>query len=221
MEPSAGARKLDARADALYDASMSRQLPASEEPVPIGEHARDTLRYIRSTLDSAGSFSGVPGRGMIVTGAIGLAAALLATRATPGLDRLLIWIGAAALAIPIGTVAMFRKAARTGASLTRGPGRRFTLAYLPPIAAAAFLTPAMAAAGAFALLPGLWLLLYGAAVVTGGAFSARPVAVMGTCFMLLGALALALPSTGDWLLGAGFGLLHLFFGVNIWRHHGG
>ena len=93
---------------------------------------------------------------------------------------------------------------------------------MPPLAAGTLLTVALARAGDVAAIPGLWLLLYGVAVVTGGAASVRIVPVMGLCFLALGALALFAPAgQGNLLLGAGFGGLHILFGIIIAVRYGG
>jgi hypothetical protein len=84
------------------------------------------------------------------------------------------------------------------------------------------LTFALFHAGALTLLPAVWLLLYGTAIVTGGAFSVRVVPVMGLCLMALGTIALFVPAAwGDAFMAAGFGVLQVGFGLWIARHHGG
>jgi len=197
-----------------------------EDPSALHEHAMADLRFIRRTMEEAGSFTAVPGRGMVLVGATALAAAALAAW-SPG-AWLWIWLTEAALAFVIAAVSLARKtrggseAGLAAHPLLRGPGRRFALSFAPPLAAGALLSAALIGAGATSVLPGLWLLLYGAAVATGGAFSIRIVPVMGVCFMLAGLAALLVPpSWSDAVLAAAFGGLHLVFGVLIARRHGG
>jgi hypothetical protein len=190
--------------------------------LPLERHAADNIRFIRETMERASSFTAVPGLGGIAMGVTALAAAGISlTAATPG-AWLSVWLVEAGVAIAIGCVAMARKAHRTGTDLFSGPARRFLLTLTAPLAAGALLTLALARSGHSELLPGVWLLLYGTAVVTGGAMSVRPVLAMGALFMLLGAAALASPAAwGTAYLAAGFGGLQIVFGVLIARRHGG
>ncbi len=185
-------------------------------------HAADNLRFIRSAMERASSFTAVPGLGGAAMGVTALIAAAVSLRArTP--DRWLgIWLAEACVAVVLGAWAMERKARRSGADLFSGPGRRFLLTLTPPLAAGAVVTLAFERQGLVSLLPGLWLLLYGTAVVTGGAMSIRIVLGMGVLFMLLGCAALSSPAAwGTAYLAAGFGGLHIGFGLAIARRHGG
>jgi hypothetical protein len=155
-------------------------------------------------------------------GLTALAAAVLAGN-QPGAARwMLVWMGEAALAASIGAIALIAKATSSRMPLSTGPGRRFGLSYAPPMLVGVALTVALYRAGLLSALPGTWLLCYGTAVVTGGAFSVRVVPVMGLCFMALGGLALfSPPAWGNLFMAAGFGLLHIGFGVVIARRYGG
>ena len=198
-------------------------------PQPLRDRALDNLQYIRSTMERAGSFTAVPGWGMVVLGLTALAATLVAgtlpvtSAYGPSQNRwLLVWMFEALLGAGIGVAALLYKALRTGDAIVRGPARRFGLGVLPPFIVGAMLTYVLWRQQQIALLPAVWLLCYGAGVVTGGAFSLRVVPVMGICFMILGAAALFTPAGWlSWLLGAGFGGLHILFGLVIARRYGG
>jgi hypothetical protein len=182
----------------------------------------DNLRFIRQTMEDAVYFTAVSGVGEIAVGLTALAAAWMASRQATSWAWLMTWMGEALIAAAITGGAVVWKARQARISLLSRPGRRFALGLVPPIAAGALLTYALFAAGAVALLPGLWLVLYGTAVVTGGAFSVRIVPVMGLGFMALGAVALFAPAAwGNAFLAAGFGGLNLLFGLFIARRHGG
>jgi hypothetical protein len=96
------------------------------------------------------------------------------------------------------------------------------LSFSPPLIVGALLTVGLYETGAFRLIPGAWLLLYGTGVVTGGAFSVKIVPVMGLCFIGLGAVALFSSfAFGNWFMAAGFGGLQIAFGAMIARRFGG
>ena len=194
----------------------------TEEPPALHDRAIANLRFIRETMERASSFTAVPGWGGVIMGATALLAALVASQQTSRNLWLATWTVEALLALIIGGWAMDRKARRVQTPLLSGPGRKFALSYSPPILVGVLLTVVLYRAGLADILPGMWLLLYGTGVVTGGAFSVKIVPVMGVCFMLLGAVALFAPAAwGNYLMAAGFGGLHLIFGIIIARRHGG
>jgi len=191
-------------------------------PIPIDARAADHLRYIRETMERAGEFTAVPGWGGMAMGITALAAALFASRQTSPRAWLSVWLVEALVAVSIAAPAAVTKAHRANSRFLSGPGRKFLLSFLPPVFVGGLLSFILYHAGAFATLPGLWLLLYGTAVVTGGAFSVRIIPVMGLCIMALGAAALFSPAAwGDAFMAAGFGALQIFFGAWIARYHGG
>jgi hypothetical protein len=198
-------------------------LPAPKrEPIPIDARAADHLRYIRETMERAAEFTAVPGWGGVAMGVTALGAAFVAARQDSPRAWIMVWLIEAFVAVAIAASAAATKAHRANSLLFSGPGRKFLLSFAPPILAGGLLTYALFHAGAFAALPGVWLLLYGTAIVTGGAFSVRVVPVMGLCLMGLGATALFAPAAwGDALMAAGFGVVQIGFGIWIARRHGG
>ncbi len=193
-----------------------------EAPIPMDARAREHLRYIRDTLERAGSFTAVPGWGGVVVGLTALGAAAVAWRQPTASGRLEVWLVEAVVAAVIGVWAVAWKAKSAGVPLLSGPGRRFALSFAPPIAVGALLTAVLWREGLVSILPGVWLCLYGTAVVAGGSFSIEIVPLMGLCFLILGAVALFSPASwGDAFVAAGFGGLHIMFGALIAGKYGG
>lgn len=195
--------------------------PPAPGPDALHDRAMENLRFIRTTMERAGSFTAVPGYGGVLMGGTALVAASVAARQPTDSRWLLVWLGCAVIAAGIGAVAMAFKARRTS-DLSAAPGRRFALSFVPPVLAGAVLTFALLERGAFDLMPGVWLLSYGLAVVAGGMLSVRAVPIMGFCFLFLGAIALlGVGIPRDLILATGFGLFQVGFGAWIARHHGG
>ena len=202
--------------------SPLRQTEPDRQPAPIEVKAAADLRYIRQTMERASSFTAVPGWGGVAMGAVALAATLVAYETATIYTWLMTWMAAAVVATGIGAVTMLRKAHIVRVSMASASGRRFVLSLLPPMIAGAIISVVLYSGGQTALLPGLWLLLYGAGVVTGGTYSVRVVPVMGLCFMILGTITLFMPfETGQVLMGAGFSGIHILFGWIIARRYGG
>lgn len=192
------------------------------EPVALHTRAMANLHFIRDAMESASSFTAVSGWGGVAMGVSALVAAPLAALAPSRRVWLAVWLIDLVAALAIGGWAMARKARRAGLRVYRGAGRRFVLSLSPPLAAAGVLTAVLLARGETQSLPGIWLLLYGTGVVTGGAYSVRPVPILGLCFMVLGTAALfAPPSWAQALMAVGFGGLHVVFGLIIARKYGG
>lgn len=194
----------------------------ADEPRSMRDHAAENLVFIRDAMERAGSFTAVPGWGGVVMGLTGLAAAIIAAGQQTSAGWLLTWLAAAAIATIAGVISMLLKSRESGVAFFSRPARQFAFSYLPAILAGILLTAALVRANLHSFLPGLWLLLYGAAVVAGGTYSVRVVPLMGILFFFLGAVALfTSPLIGNLCLAAGFGVLHIVFGAIIARRYGG
>jgi hypothetical protein len=209
----------------LYNAKCfaTDQLQGAKVSTPLSEqqdYAKETLAYIRRTMESASTFTAVSGWGLIAVAAVGLAAAGLAWRSGDD-TNLGIWLPAAVVSVAVAGTSTAFKARKLEVPLWSGALRKIVWGMAPPLATGALLTYALTAEGAQQLLPGTWLALYGAGVSMGGVFSVRALRWLGLTLVLLGALGLLAPQLGLLFLAIGFGGLHLVFGAHLVRRHGG
>jgi len=201
-----------------------RRFHRSSAPLRLRESSNpaDDLRFIRDTMERSAAFTAVSGWGYLVIGATALGATWLAARQASSFGWLSVWLAEGLLAVAMGLLSCTWKANRRGLPLFSGPARKVALGLAPPLVAGAFLTFLLSRAGLDSALPAAWLLLYGAGIMTGGAFSVAILPIMGLCFMLVGGFAVLAPAAwGNFFLAAGFGGLHMIFGWLIARRHGG
>jgi len=188
----------------------------------LHDRAMDNLRYIRETMERATPFTGISGWGEIAIGATALVTSAIAAQQEAFKLWLAIWLAEGFISILIAGWSMDRKARATHTPLFSGSGRKAVYSLAPPLIAGGLLTIVLARAGLPVMIPGVWLLLYGTGVITGGMFSVRAVPAMGLCFMVLGAVALfSPPAWANYFMAVGFGGLHLLFGAIIVRKYGG
>jgi hypothetical protein len=196
----------------------------SEAPLPMREHALDNIRFIRDAMERAGSFTSIPGWGGVAVGVTAIGAAVIAQQFLGKSLRMWLatWLAEAIVAAAIGFGTMTVKARRSEEPFMSGAAKRFFISYFAPLVAGAVVTLALVRVEAYAAIPSVWLLLYGAAFVSSGAFSIRVIPLMGILFMLFGGLAAFVPlNASNILLGIAFGGLHILFGFIIARSYGG
>lgn len=202
--------------------SIHLVVPQKDEPPALHERAMDNLQYIRETMERATAFTGISGWGQVAIGITALAATAISAQQKSFKSWLAVWVAEAAIALLVAGWSMDRKARAVKMPLLSGPGRKVAFSLSPPIFAGGIVTVVLYRAGLTNAIPGLWLLLYGTGVVTGGMFSVSAVPIMGLCFMALGAAAFFAPlGLENWFMAAGFGGLHIVFGVIIARRYGG
>jgi hypothetical protein len=195
----------------------------TDEPPSLHGRAMENLEFIRDTMERSTHFTAVPGYGGILMGVTAIGAAIIAqTQMALIHDWVLVWLVEAFLAFCIGLLAMWQKSKLAGTTLNSVPAKKMILSFVPPMVCGVVVTLGLWRYGDFVEMMPTWLLLYGAAVVTGGSYSVRAVPIMGWCFIALGTIAFFLPAnTGNLMMALGFGLLHIIFGVLIARRYGG
>lgn len=195
---------------------------SQSEPPALHDRAMDNLRYIRETMELATAFTGISGWGEIAIGVTALAASAIAALQTTFNAWLAVWIAEGLISLLIAGWSMDRKTRSIKMPLGSGPGRKAVFSLTPPMLAGGLLTIVLVQAGLTNAIPGVWLLLYGTGVITGGMYSVKVVPIMGICLMALGALAVfSPPAFGNLFMAVGFGGLHMVFGAIIVRKYGG
>jgi hypothetical protein len=205
------------------------------EAAPVAflhERAMDNLSFIRDAMARSAPLTAVSGWGTVVMGCAALVGACVGSLRRTEDWWIGAWLAVAFAGCLSGFAGMVLKSRRQRTPLFSAVGRNFALSLFPPIFAGVVLTEVLYERELDALMPGVWLMMYGVGVVTGGAFSIKVLPLTGFCFIFLGVYAFYPPvpifdpvigtlTCADLILAAGFGLFHIVSGLYIaWRHDG-
>jgi hypothetical protein len=192
---------------------------AASGTVTLDSQALATLRYIRASMDAAGTVA-VPGGAGIAVGIVGLSAATVASSELLRSYWLEIWLCAALTGAATGAYFVARRAGPAECTLLGTPVRKVFWCLLPCLFAGAVLTAVLFGSGNTRAIPGTWLLLYGCGLIYASTVTTRSIALLGLCFAGLALIAFVLPEgdqTRTAILGIGFGELHVLYGAFIRR----
>src|SRR5688572_2879143 len=134
--------------------------PRHSNPPAIDARAMDNLRFIRETMEAAGTFTAVSGWGQVVIGLTAIAAALIAGRFQGSSEWVLVWAAEAFLALAISVWFMYNKAKSASLPLLTGSARKLLFSFTPVGVVGMVVTVAAMQRGLYGMLPGLWMLLY-------------------------------------------------------------
>ena len=187
--------------------------------VTLDSQALATLRYIRASMEAAGTVP-VPGSAGAAVGIIGLAAATLS--ATDALRPwwIEVWLLAAVAGATTGALFVAQRNPDPGFALLGAAVRRVYRSLLPCLFAGAVLTIVFWHGGNLRAIPGTWLLLYGCALMYASPVTSRAIGLLGGAFVLLSLVAFLVPDTDPArtaVLGIGFGELHVLYAVVVRR----
>jgi hypothetical protein len=200
---------------------IEKTLSTDSPPTSLHEKAEDNLRFIRASMQGASEFTGVSGKGFGIAGSSALVAAWIAEQQATDTRWSLGWMIELLFAGSASLILTAHKANQQGSSLWSTNGKKLLFAFMPTMSVGAVLTLSLFLQGNISWLPGIWLSLYGASVMTAGAYSVEIIPVMGALFLLLGAMVLLTPVPANLVLGIGMGGFHIVFGIFVWRNYGG
>ena len=207
---------------------------------PASAHPLDTLRDIRSIMDRSSRFLSLSGWSGVWAGACALAGALVAHRwlqepeaaavlrrdYRPALDDVGVVLPFFLLGVAVFCVALIgaffftrRRAHREGQQLWSPAARRLFTSMAVPLVAGAALVIAFLWYGSGIFVAPACLLFYGIALVSAARHTLTEINGLGYAQILLGMINLAFPGYGLYFWAAGFGVLHILYGLMMWRRH--
>jgi hypothetical protein len=182
--------------------------------------ATRTLEVIRTLMERTCQYQLLTARAGLAAGTLAAMGALLFLVLDEKNPRIFgaVWglvFAGALLSTVVGTVCRGRA---RGERVWSRQARAVLAALSPALFAAAALTGFFFAHEIHLWLPGVWMLCYGQGALATAAYAPSSIRWLGLVYLVLGALTLALgPVASTWMMGFGFGGVHLALGAVLLR----
>jgi hypothetical protein len=200
--------------------------------VETGLHDLSTIRTMMERASKFLSLSGLSGisAGVVALGGAWVAQRLLDTSGVTAetyrsggaissdLRISLVLLGLAVLALSLVLTVFFsaRLAKKQGRPLWGAAGKHLLMMFAVPVVTGGIMTLLMLYHGVFWLVPATMLIFYGLGLYAAGSFTFGEIRGVGMLEVLLGLLAAVVPEFGLLLWAAGFGLLHIGYGLLLY-----
>lgn len=123
------------------------------------------------------------------------------------------------VSIVTGVLMARRKAKRINQSIWNAASRSLLFAVAVPLMTGGIFSLMVFARGYYGLLASSLLIFYGLALAAASNFTFKEVKWLGIFEIILGLLALACPGYGLWFWAFGFGVLHIVYGLIVYKKY--
>lgn len=203
----------------------------------MNQKVSDDLAHIRSMMERSSRFISLSGLSGIGAGVVGLVTGLIAMYWTSGSDMLLekvrmsvgagiliqnlILLGALALLLAIffGCFFTIRKSKKLGLQIWTATTKKILTQLAIPLMVGGIFVLALLQYNLYGLISGATLIFYGLALVNAEKYTYSDIKYLGFLEIILGILSLFFIGKGLFFWTIGFGLLHIIYGVILYRKY--
>ena len=123
------------------------------------------------------------------------------------------------LSIVTGLLMAVRKAKQVNQNVWNVVSRSLLFAIAVPLSTGGFFAIILLSEGCYSLIAPVLLIFYGLALVSGSPFTFNEIKWLGILEIVLGLLAMLMPDYGLWFWMAGFGVLHIIYGLVVYKKY--
>ena len=196
------------------------------------QQSLEELQHIKQMMERSSRFISLSGLSGISAGTVAIWGALLAAKmisdythnigiSYPDLvtELLVIAVTVILLALASGFVFTYLRSKRNGVSIWSSTTYRLVLNLAIPLVTGALLLLRLMQLGYVSLIAPCCLLFYGLALVNASKYTLGEVRYLGYCELILAGINLWVPAHGLIFWTIGFGLLHIIYGIIMWRKY--